>query len=72
MVIRVQLNLEIDTTSREVSVVDQKMSEGAQALCLSPGCGKPATRDGYYCSQLCFRTHRPRRRASQHHAIADV
>ena len=72
MILRLQINLEIDTTSKEVQIIGQRMAEGVDPVCLSPGCGKPAKTDGYYCSQLCFRAHRPRRRASQHNAIADV
>jgi hypothetical protein len=61
MILRLQLNLEIDTTSKEMRIVGQNMVDGEEALCLAPGCGKPVRTNSYYCSQLCHRAARPTR-----------
>jgi hypothetical protein len=65
VILRLQINLEVDTTTKDVQIVGQRVAEGTSAMCLSPGCEKPARPDGYYCSQLCFRTHRPVRAKTQ-------
>jgi len=61
MILRLQLNLEIDTSSKEMRILDQQMVDGEQALCLAAGCGKPVRYNSYYCSQLCHRAARPTR-----------
>lgn len=63
MILRLQLNVEIDTNSKEMRIVEQKMVDGDAAVCLAEGCGKPVRPNAYYCSQLCHRGTRPSRGA---------
>lgn len=56
-ILRLQLQIEIDTTSREAHVITQKMVEGLPAVCSNPGCGKPVDLKRKYCGRTCFTAH---------------
>lgn len=54
MLLRLQLQIDIDTTSKEAHVVNQRIVEGLPHCCPNAGCGKPLAMGKKYCSRGCF------------------
>ena len=53
MIVRVQLNLEIDTDSRETKIVRQRTEDGLPSVCSAPGCRKILALGRLYCGKEC-------------------
>jgi hypothetical protein len=55
MLLRLQLQIELDTVSKETRIVNQQITEGEPTICPAPGCGKSVPIGRQYCSAVCFR-----------------